>query len=178
MSAVPAQERPTVEVLRLAWPAFLSYPLNSTYRINDQFWIQGLGPTAQAAMGAMTFVAIMAFAVFFLSAGGALSLVARHEGAGDGEERDRVSRHAILMALVLGGLMMLAGPPLIPWLLGLLDLGGSVASHAALYLDGFFAMAPAMVLVVGLTVFGLVFATNSALSSYLIVSYAPFLGSK
>lgn len=149
-SGAPGTRRPVAEVLRLAWPAFLSYLLNSTYRINDQFWIQGLGPAAQAAMGAMTFVAIMAFSVFFLSAGGALSLVARHEGAGDAEERDRVSRHAVLMALVLGGLMMVVGPPLIPWLLGLLDLTGTVAGHAAGYLEGFFAVAPAMVLILAI----------------------------
>jgi len=150
VSAPEARRGPTAEVLRLAWPAFLSYLLNSTYRINDQFWIQGLGPAAQGAIGAMTFVAIMAFALFFLSAGGTLALVARHEGAGEAKERDRVSRHAILLALTLGGLLMVAGPPLIPWIMGLLDLSGPLANHASHYLDGFFLVSPAMVLILAI----------------------------
>jgi len=142
--------RATAVVLSLAWPATLSFLLNNTYRINDQFWIQGLGPAAQGAIGAMMFVAIMAFSVFYLCAGGTLALVARNEGAGNGEERDRVGRHAILMAAVLGVLMMIVGPPLIPWVLKLQGLSGEVAIHAASYLEGFFGIAPAMVLILAI----------------------------
>ena len=64
------ERSPAKVVLALAWPATLSFLLNNSYRINDQFWIQGLGAEAQAAIGAMMFVAIMTFALYYFSAGG------------------------------------------------------------------------------------------------------------
>ena len=75
--AIPAHTRRTRELLGLAWPAVLSYILNNTYRINDQFWIQGLGAEAQAAVGATFFLQILNFAFVFLSVGGTLALVSR-----------------------------------------------------------------------------------------------------
>ncbi|MFT6364331.1 MAG: Na+-driven multidrug efflux pump, partial [Planctomycetota bacterium] len=67
----------------MAWPATLSFLLNNSYRINDQFWIKGLGADAQSAIGAMMYVAIMTFALYYFSAGGTLALVSRAEGAKD-----------------------------------------------------------------------------------------------
>ncbi len=97
----------TREVLRLAWPAVLSYVLHNAYRINDQFWVQALGGEAQAAVGAAFFVIIFNFAVLFLAAGGTLALVARATGAGDAARAASVIRHAILFAcalsIVVGG---------------------------------------------------------------------------
>ena len=67
----------TPELLRLAWPASLSYILNNAYRINDQFWIQGLGDKAQAAIGATFFVQVLNFAAIFLAVGGTRATRAR-----------------------------------------------------------------------------------------------------
>lgn len=134
----------------LAWPATLSFLLNNTYRINDQFWIQGLGASAQAAIGATMFVAIMSFAWFYFAAGGTLALVARHEGAGETEERDRVARHALLFAVLLGLVMYAAGPLVIEPITGLLGLAGETRAHAASYLRGFFGVAPAMVVILAI----------------------------
>ena len=132
---------------RLAWPATLSFLLNNTYRINDQFWIQGLGAEAQAAIGAMMFVAIMSFSLYYLCAGGTLALVARYEGAGKPAERDRIARHALVMAVGLGLVMLLLGPFLIDGITGLMGLTGATRIHAASYLKGFFEIAPAMVVI-------------------------------
>ena len=134
-------------LLHLAWPATCSYLLNNTYRFNDQYWIQGLGAEAQAAIGAMMFVAIMTFALYCLPASGALALVARHEGAGRPVERDRVARHALIFALGIGVVVMLLGPFLIDWIILMLGQEGAAAEHAAGYLRGFFKLAPAMVLI-------------------------------
>ena len=49
------------DILRLAWPSVLSFVLNNAYRINDQYWVQGLGTEAQAALGSTIFVLIMNF---------------------------------------------------------------------------------------------------------------------
>jgi putative MATE family efflux protein len=126
-SAVPA-------VLRLAWPVAASYLLNNAYRIIDQFWIQGLGPAAHAATGASLFVLIMSFAVAFLSAGGALSLVARATGAGDGPRLAQVVRYSLGLSLLLGlvtsSLLPLYLEPLVGWL----GLGAEARAQALDYL--------------------------------------------
>lgn len=131
----------------LAAPAMLSYLLNNTYRINDQFWIQGLGAEAQAAAAASMFVLIMNFAVIFLALGGTLALVARSVGARDLEARDRVIRHALGLGLSLGVLLTALGvfgvPHFVPWL----GVEGAVTAHAEDYLGTLFACMTVMVLV-------------------------------
>jgi len=149
MSTTPRRGR-LGTLFMLAWPATLSFLLNNTYRINDQFWIQGLGASAQAAIGATMFVAIMSFAWFYFAAGGTLALVARHEGAGETEERDRVARHALILAVVLGLVMLVVGPPLIGTITSLLGLTGETAAYSASYLRGFFGIAPAMVVILAI----------------------------
>lgn len=134
----------------LAWPATLSFLLNNTYRINDQYWVQGLGTEAQSAIGAMMFVAIMSFAVYYFAAGGTLALVARYEGAGNTEERDRVARHALLLSLAIGAAMCVVGPFLIDPVTSILGLDGVTQAHGASYLRGFFALAPPMVLILAI----------------------------
>lgn len=122
------------ELLRLAWPAVLSFVLNNAYRINDQFWIRDLGGAAQAAIASSTFVLIMNFAVLYLAAGGALPLVARACGGGDTLERDRVARHAIGAALLVGTSLAVAGWWSTPSIVDALGLSGEPAVHATAYL--------------------------------------------
>lgn len=122
------------EVFRLAWPAALSYLLTNTYRINDQFWIQGVGDAAQAAVGATFFVVIMNFALMFLAVGGTLALVSRATGAGEPATRDSVARHALLFAVGIGAFLTLAVRPLVPAVVGLLGLEGETAELGRRYL--------------------------------------------
>lgn len=122
------------ELTRLAWPAVLSYILNNTYRINDQFWIKGLGEKAQAAVGATFFVHIMSFAAIFLAVGGTLALVSRACGADDPERRDSVSRHALLFAAGLGLALMVVVLPFVDPIVALLGLSGAAAEQAGEYL--------------------------------------------
>ena len=121
-------------VLRLAWPVAVAFLLNNAYRINDQFWIQGLGEPAQSAVGASMFVFIMSFAVAFLAAGGALALVARAKGAEDEERFRTVSRHSVALALALGAGAALIVPPLLPSIVRLLGLEGETAANAVEYM--------------------------------------------
>lgn len=143
MTAEPAapREGPATGIralCRLAWPAILSYVLSNTYRVNDQFWIQGLGGEAQAAIGASMFVLIMNFALVFLAVGGALALVARATGAGDLELRARVIRHVVLLGLFLGGVLSTVGPRWMPEVVELVGLEGRAAALAADYLGMLF----------------------------------------
>ncbi len=130
-------------LIALAWPIAISYLLQNSYRINDQFWVQGLGPEAHAAMGAALFVAIMNFALGFLPAGGALALCSRAFGARDEARFASLARHALLFALLVGGAMAAVGPALTPWITGVLGLEGSQAEMAEAYLIALYLVAPA-----------------------------------
>ena len=128
---------PKVDVralLRLAWPAVLSYTLGNAYRVNDQFWVQGLGAAAQTAIGATVFILIMNFALVLLCVGGTLALVARATGAGDRARRDDVLRTAFGMAFVLSAILSLAGPSLVPWMVARIGLTGETAELGRQYL--------------------------------------------
>lgn len=130
----------TREVLRLAWPAVLSYVLNNAYRMNDQFWVQGLGGDAQAALGATFFVAIMNFSVVFLAAGGTLALIARATGAGDPEARQSVARHALLFGVTIGAVLTLFGTFATETIVSWLGLQSNVAALGADYLGALYAV--------------------------------------
>ena len=122
------------ELLHLAWPAMLSYLLNSAYRINDQFWIKGLGEKAQAAIGATFFIHLMSFALMYLAMGGTLALVARARGANDPERRDSVARHALFFGLLIGAVLMAVVLPFVDGIVSLLGVEGEAANLAADYL--------------------------------------------
>jgi len=115
------------DVTRLAWPAILSFVLNNGYRINDQFWVQGLGAHAQAAIAACTFLLITNFGLIYLVAGGALPLVARATGARDPEARDCAVRHAILASLLLAVVVGFCGHAAMPQIAAWMGLEGAEA---------------------------------------------------
>jgi MATE family multidrug resistance protein len=133
LSTAP-RPRPTRELLALAGPAIASYLLNNFYRINDQFWIQGLGGDAQAAVGAAMYVVILNFAVIFLAVGGSLSLVARAKGARRPEEGDSLTRHALLLATGIGIAMAAVGAPMAESIVAPLGLADGPAEQAVSYL--------------------------------------------
>ena len=120
--------------MRLAWPAMLSFLLNNAYRVNDQFWIKGLGAKAQAAIGATFFVHIMSFTLIFLAVGGTLALVSRACGADDPARRDSVARHALWFGTSTGILLMVLVLPFVSQIVALLGLEGEAAELATEYL--------------------------------------------
>jgi len=136
-----------LEVLRLAWPAVGSYILHNAYRINDQFWIQGLGPSAQAAIGTSFFVIILNFAAIFLAAGGTLSLVARATGAGDREGAHSVTRHAVLFGVVIALLLGLIGTTFTEEIVSVLGLPPDAAQFAVEYMGTLYLLLTPIALV-------------------------------
>ncbi|MGK0218733.1 MAG: putative MATE family efflux protein [Planctomycetota bacterium] len=121
-------------LLRFAWPSVASFVCNSAFRVNDQFWVGGLGAQVQAALAASTFVMILNFAVYFLIVAGTLPQVARLTGAGDMRGRDEVVAHAISLQVVIGALHGCIGWLAAPWIAQLLGLEGAVAAGAVEYL--------------------------------------------
>ncbi len=109
----PADAR---SLLRFAWPSILSFVAGSLFRVNDQFWVQHLGASAQEALGAVTFLLIFDFAAYFVAIAGSMSLISRASGAGDQAERDAVVGRALLVGaaigLLVGALGFLCAEPL------------------------------------------------------------------
>lgn len=177
-------------VWRLAWPAVLSFVLNSSYRINDQYWIQDLGREAQAAIAACTFVLIMNFALVYLVAGGTLPLIAHAVGAGARAERDSVARHALLLGSLVALALGTAGWLATPGMVALLGLEGATAELAQGYLRTIYlcmlplALAPVLdgvFIGMGNTLApmalqGLAVATNFVLNPLLIYGVGDFGG--
>ena len=122
-------------VIRIAWPAAISYLLSNAYRINDQYWIQGLGAQAQAAISGTVFVVIMNFSVVFLAAGGTLALVARASGARDREMRDALITSALLLATSIWAVLALVGPWATPHIVDFLGLEQGAVVYANAYLS-------------------------------------------
>lgn len=126
------------DVVRLAWPAAASYLLNNAYRINDQFWVQGLGGAAQEAIGATLYILIFNASIIFLAAAGTLALKSRAVGARDEERASAVTSHAIALALGIGVALTTAGSLFSDDLCHLLGLDAEQHVHGAAYLGTIF----------------------------------------
>ncbi len=165
------------ELAALAWPAALSYILNNTYRINDQYWIKGLGGAAQAAVGATFFVQVFNFALIFLAVGGTLALVARSVGARDQEARNSFIRNALLMGTLIGGSLSALVVPNVAAINQVIGLEGETAELGQDYLGMLYAFMVPMAVSLA---FGVLFATVITLvfvpASYWILEDLRALG--
>lgn len=144
MTAGSASGRPGVlgEAFRLAWPATLALLLHSGYRVNDQYWIQGLGASAQAALGVDSFLLILNFAFITLVHAGALARTARATGAGDRSRLRAVYSTALRLGLAWFALVGAAGWLATPLLVRLLGAAGPVAPLARDYLRPIYVCLP------------------------------------
>jgi Na+-driven multidrug efflux pump len=123
-----------VELVALALPAIGSAVLNNTYRLVDQFSVQWLGTSAQAAIGSTTFVLISFHAVFWLTSAGAGLLVA---GRPARETRSCAKKTvgSALSATVVATIAVGVGATLgADFLASLLGLSGPTHDDAATYL--------------------------------------------
>lgn len=117
MAASPIAEAPAptpANLARLAVPAAASVILNNSFRVVDQYVAQWIGVPAQAAIGSTTFVLILLYAVWASVAYGVGPLLARAEGARDGELRGRALGAGLGAGLAVGlvsvGLMAALAP--------------------------------------------------------------------
>ena len=130
----------------LAWPSILSFTCNGLYRVNDQYWMSGLGPDAQAALGASFFVLILNFSLYFVAVAGSLPLVARATGRGDALDRERIVRHTLFLGTLMGLALMAFSNHLAPAMVFLQDMEGGVAEQGTAYLMTMYGLALPMAL--------------------------------
>lgn len=176
------------DLLHLAWPSIASFVCQSSYRVNDQYWVQGLGPEAHAALAPSTFVLVFNFSIFFLSVAGSMSLVARATGARSPEERDRVVRHALALGIAIAAGLGLVGILLADRIAPAFGLEGTTAALCTEYLRTIYwvtiplALAPLVETIfiamgdtrVPLVLQVLAVVTNLILNPCLILGWGPF----
>ena len=130
------------EALRLSWPATLSLLLHSGYRVNDQFWVQDLGPPAQAALGVTSFMLILNFAFITVVYSGALARTARFSGAGDRSGLASVYRTTVRFGFLWTACVAIAGWLSTPLWVRALGATGETAELATIYLQRIYACLP------------------------------------
>ncbi|RMH00727.1 MAG: MATE family efflux transporter [Planctomycetota bacterium] len=145
-AVLPPGQPPLREALRLSWPATLSLLLHSGYRVNDQYWVQFLGPDAQAALGITAFMLILNFAFIQLVHAGTLSRVAHHTGAGHRDGVEAALRVALKAGLLWVSLVAAAGWATTPFWVRLLGAEARVADWSAVYLQRIYLCLPLIAL--------------------------------
>jgi multidrug resistance protein, MATE family len=121
-------------LLRLAAPAALSAILHNAYRPLDQVWVSWLGKEAQGALGACTFVLIVAYGGFLLISAGVGPLVGRAVGAGEPDQERRVVAAGLVGASLVAIAGIVLGLVAVDPIVGLLNLSEGAAGHATTYL--------------------------------------------
>jgi len=84
----------------LAWPAILSFSLESIVGFCGLLMVGHLGPVAVAAVGVGLQILFAVSATLFAFGTGALAIVARHVGAGERREAEETLRQSIVAAVV------------------------------------------------------------------------------
>jgi putative MATE family efflux protein len=111
ITASTLQSESRGELLRatwiLAWPAILSFSLESIAGLCDLLMVGHIGPTAVAAVGVGMQILFAVNATLFAFGTGALAIVARHIGAGQRHAAEETLRQSIVSAAVASALVAL-----------------------------------------------------------------------
>jgi putative MATE family efflux protein len=99
-------------VWELAWPTTISYATHTLVRWADLIMVGPLGREALAGVGLGNQAFWLVQSIGLLVPTGATALLARAVGAGDYERAERVLRHALWLAAIIGALTTLIGIPL------------------------------------------------------------------
>lgn len=134
------------EALQLSWPATLSLLLQAGYRVNDQYWIRDLGADAQAALGVVTFLLILNFALIVVFYSGTLARIAFHTGAHDLQAREGLYQILLRRGLAWFAVVAAVGWAITPSITGLLGADGGVEAFAIDYLRPIYLGLPLMAL--------------------------------
>ena len=99
-------------VLRLTWPVVVEQMLATTVGLANTYVVSHLGAAALAAVGLSTQLVNLSIALFSAVGVGSTALVARHVGANEPDEADRVAGQSLLLALAVG---LVAAVPCLWW---------------------------------------------------------------
>jgi putative MATE family efflux protein len=145
---LPALRHPhDKEILRLALPALGALVAEPLFLLADSAIVGRLGTAPLGGLSvAAAALTTLAYLCVFL-AYGTTAAVARQLGAGDLREAIRQGIDGVWLAIGLGTLLLLAGWPLVGWLVDLLGASPTVHPYAATYLRISLLALPAMLTV-------------------------------
>lgn len=96
-------------VIRLAAPMIIAFMFVTSYHFVDRFFVSKLGDMATAAIGMAFTVQLVIISIGVGVGTGINSYIARNLGASQQENSKNAARHALLMAVVIGLLLMSVG---------------------------------------------------------------------
>jgi putative MATE family efflux protein len=132
------------EILRLALPALGALVAEPLFLLADSAIVGRLGTAPLGGLSvAGAALTSLAYLCVFL-AYGTTAAVARQLGAGDLREAIRHGIDGVWLAIGLGALLLVAGWPLVPWLVDLLGASSTVHPYAVTYLRISLLALPAM----------------------------------
>jgi putative MATE family efflux protein len=191
---VPLRGRPDLlagnlrrTVFVLALPVLGEQFLHYLVGLTDT-WLSGrISSAATSAVGLGAYVGWLASLFFSLIATGTTALVARHWGAGEIDEANRVTNRSIALAMVIGAVFYALLFVLAPWFARLLEMHGEIGRTVVRYLRldgiGYVFMSLSVVgsaalrgsgdMRTPMLVLGLVNVINMAVSSALVFGPGP-----
>lgn len=130
-------------ILRLALPAVASMLLMTIFTSVDAYWVgTRIGSSGLAAVTASVFWIWLVIAIAELVAVGLTAVAARRHGEGRPREAARVSGEALMLALLLGTAVGIAGTLALPLLFRAMGTSTDVTALGMRYLGTYFAGVP------------------------------------
>ena len=134
-------------IIAFALPIFFSQLLQQLYSIADALLVSKLlGDDAFAAVSSSGNLIHLMTSFFIGASMGAGVVISRYFGAGDTERMSRAIHTSVLISLLCGVVLTVAGVILAPFIPGWMNLDEEVVPHAAAYLRWYFAGSAALVL--------------------------------
>jgi len=134
-SGALVREGLSVTIRRVAIPAVIANLLMTAFHNVDTYWIgRHLGATALAAATSSVFWIWLVISIAELVSIGAGAIVARRYGERQPNEAARTAGDGIWFALILGALVALILPPILPQLFSVMNVQGETARVGQQYL--------------------------------------------
>lgn len=121
-------------IFSLAGPMFASSILQNVQSLIDLFWVGRLGSAAVAALAVSGSIMFLLWPLVMGLSVGTVALVARHTGAGRGEQAAAAAGQSLVLAVVAGVIFGAIGILSMDWLLGMMGAAEEVAVLAHDYL--------------------------------------------
>jgi putative MATE family efflux protein len=126
-------------LLLLSWPMIVMESLYVISQVVDMFWIGRLGDTAVAGAGIANIIIMLVMSADFGIISGVRAMIARHIGAGDLVNANKVAGQAIMIGMVWGAIVTIPGFLFAPNLMSMFGLSPDVISEGIRYMRVMFA---------------------------------------
>lgn len=127
------------EIIKLGLPMMIGSVLQILMNTMDMFFVSRLGTDQAAASSMGTSIAGVVFVFSMLVSSGAIALVARNKGAGDGDAIRRYTASSTLLAFGIGILLSILSVVFVDWIIGIYKPDMTIRSLIKAYVEVIFA---------------------------------------